>query len=144
MDGVRNPSPHFIQLVTAVVALAFFVSSFLVDLAYLASNVPELLDVGYWITTVGIVVGLLALPWSWFAAAKEGSNKTDQVTSSIIFTTVVLLFIGNWYFRQITPGTIGPRAALFSFFGFGVAILSALSLHEIYGRQVRFQRSRVE
>jgi uncharacterized membrane protein len=135
---IRKFKEHAAPLLTTILALSCFCSAFLWDLAYFSTNDSLWINAAWGMVTAGIAVGLIAvsLDWlDWLTLSHASPRRTLCLAKALLLAAVVLIYLGHWHFRQLTPGTLGPRAVLLSFLGASLAFVVALLTKEIQNRR---------
>lgn len=93
---------HAIHPVLIVFPLGLLSAGVIFDVIYLIWGNPTMGVVAYWMIAAGIIGGLLAAPFGWidwFAIPSETRAKSVGLWHGLLNVSVLLLFIGSWYFR---------------------------------------------
>ncbi len=97
------------------------------DIIYLVTDRGKLAEVAYWMIAAGIIGGLLAAPFGltdWTAIAKGTRAKRIGALHGLGNLVLVVLFAVSWLLRREEPTAPDGVAFVFSFVGFGLAMIS--------------------
>ncbi len=97
------------------------------DIIYLVTDRGKLAEVAYWMIAAGIIGGLLAAPFGltdWTAIAKGTRAKRIGVLHGLGNLVLVVLFAVSWLLRRPEPMAPDGITFVFSFAGFGLALVS--------------------
>lgn len=118
---------HPVHQMLIVFPLGLLASAVLFDIIHLATDVPEMATVAYWLVAGGIIGGLVAAPFGTidFLHIPNGTRaKRIGMLHGGGNLVVVLLFIGSWWLRPEPPATPSALALLLSFAGAGLALVT--------------------
>lgn len=97
------------------------------DIIYLVTDRGKLAEVAYWMIAAGIIGGLLAAPvglTDWTAIPKGTRAKRIGALHGLGNLVLVVLFAVSWLLRRPEPTAPDGIAFVFSFIGFGLALVS--------------------
>jgi uncharacterized membrane protein/nitrite reductase/ring-hydroxylating ferredoxin subunit len=104
MRSKANFKTHPIHPMLVVFPLAFFPGSLLADAAAYFTDKGELWRVGYWLQIAGVCFALLAaIPGIidyFYTVPPKSSGKKRATQHGLINLGVVIIFLGNWFYRQ--------------------------------------------
>lgn len=118
---------HPVHQMLIVFPLGLLATAVLFDVIHLATGVPEMATVAYWLVAAGIVGGLLAAPFGFidFLGIPAGTRaKRIGMLHGGGNLVVVLLFIGSWWLRPEPPAAPSALPLLLSFAGAGLALVT--------------------
>jgi uncharacterized membrane protein len=97
------------------------------DILYLVTDRGKLADVAYWMIAAGIIGGLVAAPFGladWTGIRKGTRAKRIGALHGLGNLVLVVLFAVSWLLRRPEPAAPDGVAFVFSFVGFGLALVS--------------------
>jgi uncharacterized membrane protein/nitrite reductase/ring-hydroxylating ferredoxin subunit len=104
MRSKAHIKSHPIHPILVSFPIAFFIGSFLADLAGYCTGNADLSRTGYWLQIAGIGFALLAaVPGIidfLFAVPPKSSGKKRALTHGLLNVTNVLIFAGVWFYRR--------------------------------------------
>jgi uncharacterized membrane protein/nitrite reductase/ring-hydroxylating ferredoxin subunit len=104
MRSKANFKSHPIHPMLVSFPLAFLPGSLIADVAAYVTDTGELWRVGYWLQIAGVGFGLLAAVPGFidflFTVPPKSSGKKRAAQHGLLNVGVVIIFLGNWLYRQ--------------------------------------------
>lgn len=110
-----------------VFPLGLLATAVIFDVVFLASGMPEMATVAYWLIAAGLIGALLAAPFGtidWTGIPSGTRAKRIGAMHGIGNVIVSLLFLGSWVLRPDPPAEPGVLALVLSFSGAALAMVT--------------------
>ena len=110
-----------------VFPLGLLATAVIFDVVFLASGMPEMATVAYWLIAAGLIGALVAAPFGtidWTAIPPGTRAKRIGAMHGIGNVIVSLLFLASWVLRPEPPAEPGTLALVLSFAGAGLAMVT--------------------
>ena len=110
-----------------VFPLGLLATAVIFDVVFLASGMPEMAIVAYWLIAAGLIGALVAAPFGtidWTNIPPGTRAKRIGAMHGIGNVIVSLLFLGSWWLRPDPPAEPGGLALTLSFAGAALAMVT--------------------
>jgi uncharacterized membrane protein len=127
MEAKAKVLGHAIHALSIVFPLGLLSTSVIFDAIHLFRGDALSATISLWMMAAGIIGGLWAAPFGWidWTSIPSGTRaKRIGLTHGVVNTVVLALFAVSLYFRwNAGNGDSGMVASIFSFAGFGLALV---------------------
>lgn len=118
---------HPVHQQLVIFPLGLLATAVIFDVVYLASRMPEMAIVAYWLIAAGLIGAVVAAPFGaldWMKIPRGTRAKRIGALHGVGNLIVSLLFLASWLLRPAPPA--GPEivAMLFSFAGAALAVVT--------------------
>ena len=110
-----------------VFPLGLLATAVIFDVVFLASGMPEMATVAYWLIAAGLIGALVAAPfgtYDWLGIPPGTRAKRIGAMHGGGNVVVALLFLSSWWLRPEAPGEPGALALTLSFAGAALAMVT--------------------
>ncbi|HWP20952.1 MAG TPA: DUF2231 domain-containing protein [Burkholderiaceae bacterium] len=118
---------HPLHQQLVIFPLGLLATAVIFDVVYLASRMPEMAVVAYWLIAAGLIGAAVAAPFGtldWTKIPRGTRAKRIGALHGIGNLIVALLFLASWLLRPTPPADPTGIAMLFSFAGAGLAVVT--------------------
>lgn len=127
MESKAKLAGHAIHPMLIVFPLGLLSTAVIFDFMTLASKAGKFSEAAFYMIAAGILSGLIAGIFGlidWIAIPKATRAKSIGGWHAILNAAVLLLFAISWILRRETPAQPPIGALVWSFMGFGLALIS--------------------
>src|ERR1044071_999479 len=128
MESKAKALGHPIHQMLIPFPFGLLATAVIFDIIYLIWGNPTMVTVSYGMIYAGIIGAILAAPFGlidWLAIPQGTRAKSVGLLHGLGNVVVLLLFVGSWYLRYSSPGSVpyvpSSLALILSFVGFALA-----------------------